>query len=147
MDVGIFEEQGFGVADDVLTPRQLSVIEKALSRLGHNGLGTRTLLNYWWCRKLAQVLKGHPHLKALLPDQAVAVQCTLFEKSAERNWLVPLHQDLHIPVRERVTDPLLSGWCLKEGALHVRVPAQLLEKLVAVRVHLDESVPTTARYV
>ena len=45
---------------------------------------------------------------------------------------------MHIPVRERVTAPLLS-WCLKEGALHVHSPSQLLAKLMAVRVHLDES--------
>jgi hypothetical protein len=63
------------------------------------------------------------------------------EKPAERHWLVPLHQHLHILVRERVSDPLLSGWCEREGALHVVAPAQVLEKLVAVRIHLDESGP------
>jgi hypothetical protein len=141
MDVSIFEHQGFAIVDAVLTARQLSVVEKAVSRLKRNGSGTRTLLNYWWCRKLAQVLKGHPRLKPLLPEQAVAVQCTLFEKSTERNWLVPLHQDLHIAVRERVGDPSLSGWCVKEGGLHVQAPAELLERLVAVRVHLDASGP------
>src|SRR4051812_114307 len=51
----------------------------------------------------------------VLPRGAVAVQCTLFDKSADKNWLVALHQDLSIPVPERVTHPDCSGWSEKEG--------------------------------
>jgi hypothetical protein len=67
----------------------------------------------------------------------VAVQCTYFEKSASRNWLVPIHQDLSIPVARRVDEPSLRGWSEKEGALFVQAPAELLAQLVAVRLHLD----------
>jgi ectoine hydroxylase-related dioxygenase (phytanoyl-CoA dioxygenase family) len=67
------------------------------------------------------------------------VQCTLFDKSPRANWLVALHQDLSIPVRDRVPHPDLLGWSRKEGMLYVQPPASLLEALVAVRVHLDES--------
>lgn len=66
-----------------------------------------------------------------------AVQCTWFEKSAERNWLVTIHQDLSIPVAVRVDHPALSGWSQKEGIQFVRAPLEVLEKLVAVRIHLD----------
>jgi hypothetical protein len=69
----------------------------------------------------------------------VAVQCTLFDKSPRANWLVALHQDLSIPVGDRVPHPELTGWSRKEGVLHVQPPASLLETLVAVRVHLDDS--------
>jgi ectoine hydroxylase-related dioxygenase (phytanoyl-CoA dioxygenase family) len=73
----------------------------------------------------------------LVPAELVAVQCTYFEKSAARNWLVPWHQDLSIPVAERVDDPALRGWTEKEGSLFVQVPAEILEQMVAVRVHLE----------
>src|SRR5205814_9752726 len=77
------------------------------------------------------------------PATAVAVQCTLFDKSPARNWLVALHQDLSIPVRERITHPDCTGWSEKEGVLFVQPPLSVLESLVAVRVHLDECGPGT----
>jgi ectoine hydroxylase-related dioxygenase (phytanoyl-CoA dioxygenase family) len=67
----------------------------------------------------------------------VAVQCTLLDKSPAKNWLVSLHQDLSIPVASRMDDPGLSGWSEKEGQLYVQPPVNVLEQLVAVRVHLD----------
>ena len=50
---------------------------------------------------------------------------------------MPVHQDLSIPVRTRVEHSALRGWSEKEGTLFVQPPAELLETLVAVRVHLD----------
>jgi ectoine hydroxylase-related dioxygenase (phytanoyl-CoA dioxygenase family) len=65
------------------------------------------------------------------------VQCTYFEKSASRNWLVPVHQDLGIPVAAHVGHTSLGGWSTKEGILYVQPPVGLLEQLVAVRLHID----------
>ena len=73
----------------------------------------------------------------MLPTDAAAVQCTLFDKSPQKNWLVSLHQDLSIPVREQVDSPACSGWSAKEGKVFVQPPAWVVEQLVAVRVHLD----------
>ena len=53
------------------------------------------------------------------------------------NWLVPVHQDLSIPVRECVDDAVLRGWSRKEDAWYVRPPVGVLEEMVAVRLHLD----------
>ena len=103
--------------------------------------GTRNLLAESWCGSLVGWLKEQPVLSDLLPPEPVAVQCTLFEKSSERNWLVPPHQDLSIPVRRRVEGPGLSGWSEKEGVLYVQPPVEVLEQLVAVRVHFDECGP------
>lgn len=85
---------------------------------------------------LAQ-LRACPDLAAVLPADAVAVQCTFFQKSANRNWLVSLHQDRSIPVRSRVTHSALRGWSEKEGVLYVQPPMEVLQQMVAVRVHLD----------
>jgi ectoine hydroxylase-related dioxygenase (phytanoyl-CoA dioxygenase family) len=82
-------------------------------------------------------LRAHPPLSDWIDPALVAVQCSAFEKSATRNWLVPVHQDLSIPVSARVTEPVLSGWSVKEGVQFVRAPAQVLAQLVAVRLHLD----------
>lgn len=55
----------------------------------------------------------------------------------ERNWLVPVHQDLSIPVAKCLDHPDLRGWSEKEGSVFVQPPVALLERLVALRVHLD----------
>jgi hypothetical protein len=85
------------------------------------------LLSEAWCRALARSLCLHPALARLLPVNAVATQCTLFEKSPQRNWLVSLHQDLSIPVKERVVSNELSGWSEKQGCVFVQPPVSVLE--------------------
>jgi ectoine hydroxylase-related dioxygenase (phytanoyl-CoA dioxygenase family) len=65
-----------------------------------------------------------------------------FEKSSSNNWLVSIHQDLSIPVQARVDAAACSGWSKKDGVLFVQPPAAVLENIVAVRLHLDDSTPT-----
>lgn len=100
--------------------------------------GTRSLLAQPWCAALVAQLRADPALASCLPAGHVAVQCTFFEKSAERNWLVPIHQDLSIPVAARVDAVALRGWSEKEGALFVQAPVAVLEQMVALRLHLDD---------
>jgi ectoine hydroxylase-related dioxygenase (phytanoyl-CoA dioxygenase family) len=52
-----------------------------------------------------------------------------------------MHQDLSIPVRERREGPRLAGWSEKEGVLYVQPPVEVLEQLVAVRIHIDDCGP------
>lgn len=76
-------------------------------------------------------------LRGIIPEHHVAVQCTYFEKSKRQNWLVPIHQDLSIPVKERKEAPGFGGWSEKEGEVFAQAPVEVLSQLVAVRVHLD----------
>jgi ectoine hydroxylase-related dioxygenase (phytanoyl-CoA dioxygenase family) len=58
---------------------------------------------------------------------------------AEANWKVPWHQDLTIEVRERIDMPGFGPWSVKGGVAHVQPPVSLLEQMLAVRIHLDDS--------
>jgi hypothetical protein len=118
----------------VLTEPECVSVARELETAATKSGGTRTLLRERWCQMLADVLRDR---LPLVLSGHVAVQCTYFEKSASRNWLVPIHQDLSIPVAGKVEDPSLSGWSEKEGALFVQPPVSVLESLVAVRVHID----------
>ena len=66
---------------------------------------------------------------------------TLFVKTPEKNWLVPLHRDLSVPVREPVEGGGWSHWTTKGGTPYARPPRELLDRLLAVRVHLEETGP------
>lgn len=132
-----FGRLGYALVPGVLPAADCAHVADAIAPATAASGGTRCLLAQPWCAGLAARLRADPRLASLLDPEAVAVQCTYFEKSAGRNWLVPLHQDLSIPVAARVDAPALRGWSRKEGTLFVQAPAALLEQLVAVRVHLD----------
>jgi phytanoyl-CoA dioxygenase PhyH len=66
-------------------------------------------------------------------------RATLLDKSQHANWLVAWHQDTMLPVRRRVDDPAWGSWSVKGGVLCGRAPAAVLETVVALRVHLDDS--------
>ena len=136
--VSEFQKSGYfvmpGVIDAVLNRR----LGAFVGGLANGGPGSRRLLDEAWCTHLAAALRGDARIRSLLPRNAVAVQCTLFDKSPTKNWLVTLHQDLSIPVQRRVDSPECSGWSEKEGQVYVQPPVGVLEQLVAVRVHIDD---------
>lgn len=143
----LLDTQGFVLLPDLLPRDECAALAVEVAKdlplrdgdTGHapGSGGQRNLLKHPWCRALAERLLRLPAITALLPSSAVAVQCTYFEKTPARNWLVPLHQDLSIPVANRVDHPALRGWSEKDGALFVQPPAHLLQELLAVRLHLD----------
>jgi len=138
-----YRRNGFAIVPQLITSRECENLLGHIDPVWRDPIARRSgssriALSQPWCRELAERLRRHAALAGLLPDEAVAVQCTYFEKSRERNWLVPIHQDLSIPVAERVAAPALQGWSEKEGALFVQPPAAVLEQVTAVRLHLED---------
>ena len=133
-----FQENGFAIVPAVITAQECDTLLRCIAPVEHLSGSSRIALHQPWCDALAERLRRHPVLSGLLPQDSVAVQCTYFEKSRARNWLVPIHQDLSIPVAERVDSPALCGWSEKEGALFVQPPADVLEQMIAVRLHLED---------
>lgn len=131
-----FDADGFTVLPALLPETALRRVDAALA--GRSAVGARDLLAEPWCANLALRLRDDPRLADALPRGHVPVQCTAFEKSAERNWLVAVHQDVAIPVAARVDDPALAGWSNKAGTWFVQPPVAVLERLVALRVHVDD---------
>ncbi len=131
--------EGFLLLPGLLTSERRQALVAELAALPPGAAGQRELLDQPWCQALAWWLKALPPLKPFLPTDGVAVQCTLFEKSPDRNWLVALHQDLAVPVAERVEHAALSGWSVKGGRHFVLAPAALLAQMVALRLHLDDA--------
>ena len=65
------------------------------------------------------------------------VRALFFDKTPDTNWSVPWHQDLTIAIAERIDTPGFSGWSAKHGIFHVQPPAEVLERMVTIRLHLD----------
>lgn len=91
----------------------------------------------------ALVRKGgfSQYAREILGPGAFAVRAIFFNKIGKTNWHVPWHQDISIPVRQRIDVPGFSAFNFKEGVMHVNAPSDVLERLVTLRLHLD---PATA---
>jgi len=131
-----FDVDGFAVLPALLHEAEMARVEARLAQRPQGA--ARELLDEPWCAELARRLQAEPRLAGAIPATHVPVQCTAFEKSVDHNWLVPVHQDVAIPVARRVDDAALSGWSNKGGTWFVQPPADVLAQLVALRLHVDD---------
>jgi ectoine hydroxylase-related dioxygenase (phytanoyl-CoA dioxygenase family) len=75
----------------------------------------------------------------ILGPSAIPFRATIFDKSRLSNWLVVWHQDTALPLRARHDAPSWGSWSVKSGILYAHAPASALSRVVAIRVHLDDS--------
>jgi hypothetical protein len=78
-------------------------------------------------------------MESLLGTGCRVVRSILFDKTPASNWLVPWHQDTTIAVRTRHEVAEFGPWSVKDGVSHVRPPARVLEKMLTLRIHIDDS--------
>ena len=141
-----FKEHGFDALDDVLPSEECDALAQELSEVySHEQInfrkkigGIRNLLQQS-CRvaELASSQKFKTILSDRLGPPAFPVRATFFDKTPDANWLVPWHQDVTISVAEKIDVAGFSAWSTKDGVLHVQPPREILEGMVAVRIHLD----------
>lgn len=136
------EREGWAVTPPVIP--QL-VVDRLIAELSPIALasdargGVRNLLDISPAvRALATSLSVRSIAEAVLGPECFAVRAILFDKTPAANWKVIWHQDVTIAVRERADAAGFGPWSEKDGVVHVQPPAELLERMLAVRVHLDD---------
>ena len=77
--------------------------------------------------------------RCVLGCDAFPFKATLFDKSPDANWLITWHQDTALPLREKQETPGWGPWSTKEGIPYAHAPASALERVVALRLHLNDS--------
>jgi ectoine hydroxylase-related dioxygenase (phytanoyl-CoA dioxygenase family) len=120
-----------GLGDDLLE----SLRAEAFS---HGAAGTRCLLDLASVRTAALAMKERLVAHCLLPSSAVAIQAIAFDKTPDTNWKVAWHQDLMFPFADKVSSPGYELPSCKSGIHYARPPLDVLEDLLAVRLHLDD---------
>jgi len=73
------------------------------------------------------------HIGAARPVRAI-----LFDKSADANWSLALHQDRTIAVRARNEVAGFGAWTVKAGIPHVEPPHEFTARMATLRLHLDD---------
>lgn len=81
-------------------------------------------------RELAWSVKVRSIAEDTAEDSAFPVRATLFDKTADANWLVPWHQDLTICVDARVEVPGYGPWTKKADVGHVQPPTSVLVRML-----------------
>lgn len=144
-DLAAFTKQlafdGWATTPPLFTDASLDTLTNALTSVLQAGTargGTRHLLDIPSVQELASSEPVRVIAESVLGEDCFAVRGILFDKTPEANWKVTWHQDLTIAVRQRRDVDGFGPWSVKEGVPHVQPPLSVLERMVAIRIHLDE---------
>lgn len=132
---------GFFIENRVLSSDECSLLTDALSKSRNKGIraGVRNLMSNPAVRSLAYDDRLRCLAGRFIGSSAVPYRATLFEKSGRANWLVIWHQDTVLPLEHRFDSPEWGPWSSKAGILYAHAPARALDRVIALRIHLDAS--------
>jgi hypothetical protein len=144
---------GYAILERVATPGRVAELLEAtrsyssgdhdgrLDRRGEVYGGRDQLWRIAEVGRLARSRELTAIAEAVLGPGAFAVRGLFFDKTPTVNWNLPWHQDLTIAVRARRDVPGFGPWTLKGGIPHAHAPADLLSRMVTIRLHLDDCGP------
>jgi ectoine hydroxylase-related dioxygenase (phytanoyl-CoA dioxygenase family) len=135
------ESDGFAIIPHVFPEREvvdlLAMLEN--SELQRSRAGMRHAMRNAAVAALARDPRMLELAQEVLGGSAIPFRATLFDKSPTSNWLVVWHQDTALPLRERREVPGWGPWSIKDGVNYAHAPADALEQILALRLHLDDS--------
>ena len=137
------DKDGFELVPGALTAAEIDALSDAVAgkAVAHaqrkqSTFGGRNLLDVQEIATLANRLKA---IVAQHVPNPRPVRALFFDKTPDANWPVLWHQDLTIAVDRRIEKTGWGPWSTKAGVVHVEPPVQILERMLAVRLHIDES--------
>jgi ectoine hydroxylase-related dioxygenase (phytanoyl-CoA dioxygenase family) len=147
LDLAKFERDGFAIVDRVAEPALVASLIDSFEvspevmdwREKRHGLyAMRQILGVPDVYTLATSPGVRAAVEEVLGKDARPVRGIFFDKLAGANWKVAWHQDRAIAVAEKIEVDGFGPWSMKESVVHVQPPVEVLERMVTVRVHLDE---------
>ncbi len=144
-----FHEDGFAIIEGIYSPREADALISLIDGTSGNQEAFRRSANLFAIR---QFLKAIPEsipaifnskLRALIATHLgpgyFPVKSIYFDKPAGSNWFVAYHQDLTISVDKKTDLEGYSFWTVKQNQFAVQAPLALLENIVTLRIHLDDT--------
>jgi ectoine hydroxylase-related dioxygenase (phytanoyl-CoA dioxygenase family) len=134
---------GFGIIPGVLPDDEPTSVLTDLSKssLPRSKAGIRHMLSDKTVIALAHDSRLISIAQKVVGPNAMPFHATLFDKSPNANWLVVWHQDTALPLQEKNDSTGWGPWSVKQGVHYAHAPASALERVVALRIHLDDSTP------
>jgi ectoine hydroxylase-related dioxygenase (phytanoyl-CoA dioxygenase family) len=135
------QELGFAIFTDVLGRNDMDRLAQGISHapLPRSRAGIRHAMRHQAVLEVARDARLLRIAKEILGRDPCPFRATLFDKSYESNWLVVWHQDTALPLRERHEIAEWGPWSVKDGVIYAHAPASALSRVIALRLHLDDS--------
>jgi ectoine hydroxylase-related dioxygenase (phytanoyl-CoA dioxygenase family) len=140
---------GFAVIDNIYTADE---VESFLHQINQANTDKDTFRKSGDLFAIRQFLKEIPStldtifnqklksiLKQLLGDKYFVVKSIYFDKPQTSNWYVSYHQDLTISVDKKLALDGFNFWTKKQNQFAVQPPLEILQNIVTVRIHLDDT--------
>ena len=137
-DIG---QDGFEISNHVLVASECDALlfKLTASEVVRGRAGARHLISVPFISQLATHDQLQAIASAALGCEALPFRVTLFDKSAQSNWSVVWHQDTALPLEKKFEAAGWGPWSVKAGVAYAHAPTAALNRIVALRVHLDES--------
>lgn len=135
-------EQGFQIAQnfmsakwisEVLQDIEQSALDLEVTGIRHIDKKLRSVSAYLTSSEFTE------NANSYLTSDHHLVRAILFNKTPDANWYVTWHQDRTLSVSEKFDHPEWKNWTVKEDVLHVQPPLAVLEAMVTIRIHLDDT--------
>jgi ectoine hydroxylase-related dioxygenase (phytanoyl-CoA dioxygenase family) len=135
------EENGFAILPRLFPEEYLDRLMQKMDELAprRTRAGVRHALQLPPVAALAREPQMMNLARGILGPKAFPFRATLFDKSPAANWLVVWHQDIALPLRDRVETSGWGPWSVKEGIHYAHAPAGVLSRVAALRVSFDDS--------
>jgi ectoine hydroxylase-related dioxygenase (phytanoyl-CoA dioxygenase family) len=78
-------------------------------------------------------------IQHVLGDNCFVVKSIYYDKPETSNWYVAYHQDLTISVDKKITLETFGPWTIKQNQFAVQPPIDVLENIMTIRIHLDDT--------
>jgi ectoine hydroxylase-related dioxygenase (phytanoyl-CoA dioxygenase family) len=137
----LISEKGFAIIPNVVEQNEIGELLADLnsSNFPRSRAGLRHAMRLSTVAHIARSAQLLGIAQGVLGKEALPFRATLFDKSPTANWLVVWHQDTALPLRERREAPGWGPWSVKDGVNYAHAPASVLGRVLALRVHLDDS--------
>ena len=133
------EDAGCATIEEVIDAHSVAHIVEEIATLSTRAHGLRHLQGKSeTVRALCHDERVLELARSVIGPDAFVVRSLFFDKNETANWKVAWHQDLTIAVKDKVDTAGFGPWSVKDGVVHVQSPIALLERMVTVRVHLDD---------
>lgn len=135
------ERDGYGITGGMFNRARLDSLSEGLktTTIPRSRAGVRHMMKVPTVSEIANSNEMLDLASSAMNVKAIPFRATLFDKSPTSNWLVAWHQDTALPLLEQRESKGWGPWSVKEGVLYAHAPARALEKVIALRLHLDDS--------
>jgi hypothetical protein len=133
---------GFAIIPEVVSECEIADLKSMLDRseLPRSRAGMRHAIRNPRVAWRARDSRLMAMAREVLGTAALPFRATLFDKSPTSNWLVVWHQDTALPLCLRREVPGWGPWSIKDGVNYAHAPASALRQVLALRLHLDDSI-------